>query len=190
MTWVTRSTPRLADQVGDIVLAELGVPAIVHVNGQRPKPELDRLDQHQAAVDTARNANDAIVAPSAAIALHPLDQSVEPAPALGRVGRDIAAMHVLERLAIIADALVIEKDVGRAFVHHASGADARSGIGRASAVVPPPQDVAARAAADGSQSDHRSTFGSSVAARHMPFKSARVPPGATSPPSAAESIAR
>jgi hypothetical protein len=112
--------PQLTHEVGDIVLGELGVPAIVHVDRERPQAKPDDLDQGPAAIDPARQTDDAVVALAFARFLDALDQGIQPAKTLLFADRKVLFLLFEKAFAIVANAVVIELDVDRAFIHDAT----------------------------------------------------------------------
>ena len=125
--------PQTAHQVGDVVGGNLGVPAAVHVDGERAQPELLGADQRVAAVHPARDADDAVIGLALAVGFDPGDQLIELALARGGIGIDIVIEPLKEFGAVIAHAIIVEDDVCGGVVHDAARADAVvAGIGQVS----------------------------------------------------------
>jgi hypothetical protein len=90
------------------------------VDRERPKAQPNDLDQCPAAIDPAGQADDAVVPFPLARFFDAFDERIQPAKALLFADRKISFLLFEKAFAIIADAVLIELDVDRAFVHDAT----------------------------------------------------------------------
>jgi hypothetical protein len=115
---------RLLD-VGD---RELGVPAVVEVDGERSEPEVLDEPGDVRAVHATADADHAVVGLALARSLDLGDEGVEAGLALGDRNQPLAG-DALVAVAVAADAGGIERDVGVGRVHDAADTGLAGGDG-------------------------------------------------------------
>src|SRR5207248_8503202 len=111
------------DHLLDVADAEIGIPAGVAMEHQRPETEFLLGDIGDVrTVETAADADDAVVIPSLAFTLDRLDERHD----LGHaafIGMPVRLDAVVEVAAILAPAAPVELERRIAGVHHAIGTD-------------------------------------------------------------------
>ena len=112
----------------DIFDSHAGVPAIVHMHGERAQAPLHSHIRKVDAVDSAAYADDAVVFFSLACFFDLLDHGGQFRIAVGAlVGVEVCAFEVLG--AEVATAFGIKGDIDVVGIHHTAGTDAERSVG-------------------------------------------------------------
>lgn len=115
--------PEPSDQLLDVVLRQLRVPAIVHVHGQWAQPEVDRAAERERAIDATGQADDAVVVLATPCFLHMCHELGTALVALSFVD-DEKGLGALEKCgAVVANAAGVEADAGSRRIHDATRTD-------------------------------------------------------------------
>ena len=114
--------PALLHDLFDVVDGNLAVPAGVDVYGEDAEVSLCHLQRQIARVDAATEPEDAVVLLAGTIVAHLGHDGVEHPFAVG-VGVPRALRQLDELVAVVADTVVVEHDVGVTGVHDAPCAD-------------------------------------------------------------------
>jgi hypothetical protein len=101
---------------------ELGIPAIIEMDGKRPEPKLFQSKQYARAVYSATHAGDAVVLLSSTVRTYPRHQVLEmSSPVFSSLNLRRNSRQTMG--AVITSAFGIELYVRIRRIHHASGAD-------------------------------------------------------------------